>query len=130
VLLHEDYGVVTIAGVKDQKIPGGREWKLSATRSTHRAERRSLTGRGCRFPEQPSRGDRAERRDRKLPFGGAFRCRHGGQDEADEVSLRLEFAGPSGERCRSCPVKGAPPPKPHFVIKDKTTRSITRATFE
>jgi len=104
LLSSRDYGVSTIAGVKDQKIALAEgKWKLvsytlDATAQSAAASRRDAAFQN-NLPAVPCGKERSPNFRSGAPSRAVVTA---ARTKPDEVSLRLEFAGPSGERCRAC----------------------------
>ncbi len=123
-----NYGVVAISGSKDQKIslPEGT-WKVLSY-SVQAGARTLLTASFAgKSPETAvKKGETA-----KLPFGPPWRASVSlARGQGNNVSLWLTILGTGGERCTDLWVKGARPPKPQFVVKDKDDKIVYKGNFE
>jgi hypothetical protein len=132
-LFNEQYGAVVANGMKNQKVllPEGK-WKLGGYTMHEGAEGgkrpTSLTaasGGGDTSVVTVSKDTPAV-----LPLGEPFRATVTAARTDKGVSLSLMIVGAAGERCTGLLVKGARPPKPHFVIKDKSDKIVKEGDFE
>ena len=129
VLFCEDYGVLMLGGMKDQKIPlPTGEWKvLNYTIDTGGAGT-SVT---ATFGDEPSSVTVEKAKTVKLPFGAPYHAvvtAH--RTNASQVSLSLAISGVGGERCTSFYINKSRPPKPLFVVKDKDGKAVHQGSFE
>ena len=133
VAFSEDYGVLMIGGVKDQKVPLPQgTWKIA----NYTIDATAFTG-GARtavtatFGNAPASVEVKKDEVAKLPFGGPFRpVVSAFRTQNGRVSLSLSIMGVSGERCTSFYVNGGRPPAPQFVVKDKDGKTIHQGRFE
>jgi hypothetical protein len=129
VVFCKDYGVVGIAGTKDQKIalPEG-SWKvINYTIEAGGAK----TSMAARFDANSKATNVAKGETAQLPFGPPLHAavtaiRAGG----DKIYLSLSIVGQGGERCTSLTVNGNRPPKPLFKITDKDGKLVHQGCFE
>lgn len=132
VLTSDEYGVVVISGVKDQKIALAEgTWKVVCYTLDGSAGSGRATAVEATYGNSPPSVTVKKDETVALPFGGAFRAVVTAARAADgKVSLRLEIVGPSGERCRNILIGGGRPPKPRFVIKDGDDKIVHQGDFE
>jgi len=133
VVFSDDFGVLTIAGTKDQKIPLPEgTWKIAS----YTLDATAFTG-GARtavtatFGGDPASAAVKKDESVKLPFGGPFRpVVNAHRTGSNRVYLSLAIVGVSGERCTNFYVNGGRPPAPPFVVKDKDGKTIHQGKFE
>ena len=132
VLTSDDYGVVTIAGVKDQKIALAEgTWKVVSYTLDATAARRRPHGHRGHVREQSSLGDGQEGRDRQTAVRGRLpRGRHRGQGGEDQGLAPAGNRRPGRRAVQEYLLNGGRPPKPHFVIKDKDDKIVQQGDFE
>jgi hypothetical protein len=129
VIFSADYGVVGIAGTKDQKIavPEG-DWKILSYTIEAGAARTSIA---ARFDASSPATKVTKAETAQLPFGpplhAAVTAMRG---EGNKVYLSLAICGQGGERCTSLYINGNRPPRPKFEIKDKDGKLVHSGAFE
>ncbi len=129
VLFCEDFGVLMLGGMKDQKIPlPAGEWKvLNYTIDTGGAGT-SVT---ATFGDEPSVVSVEKGKTVKLPFGAPYHAVvTARRTNASQVSLSLAISGVGGERCTSFYINKSRPPKPLFIVKDKDGKMVHQGSFE
>jgi hypothetical protein len=129
VLFCKDYGVVGIAGARDQKIalPEG-SWKVINYTIEAGGAKTSMAARfdAASKSTKVSSGETAQ-----LPFGPPLHAAVTATRAAgDKIYLSLSIIGQGGERCTGLTINGARPPKPQFVIKDKDGKTVHQGSFE
>lgn len=133
VLYNDDYGVLTLGGMKDQKIslPAGT-WKVA----NYTIDAAAFTG-GSRtavtasFAEDAAPVTVGKGETAKMPFGAPFKATvSASRSRGKGVYLSLSIVGVAGERCSSFYVNGSRPPAPRFVIKDKYNKIVRQGAFE
>lgn len=133
VLFNDDYGVLTLSGMKDQKValPAGT-WKVAS----YTIDATAFTG-GSRTAVTASFGEDAaavtvsKGETAKIPFGAPFKASVSASHARGRgVYLSLSIVGAAGERCTSFYVNGSRPPAPRFVIKDKQDKIVRQGAFE
>jgi hypothetical protein len=133
VLFCEEYGVVMLGGVKDQKIPLPEgKWKvLNYTIDASGFAGGAGTAVAATFAEQASVVTVSKEETAKLEFGAPFHAVvTANRTNTGKVSLSLGIVGAAGERCTSFFVNGSRPPKPRFAIKDSTGKMVHQGSFE
>jgi hypothetical protein len=132
VVYSDTFGVMTIGGTKDQKIPLPEgEWRLAS----YTIDATGFAGRARTAVTASFRGESAAVTVRKgetarLGFGAPFRAAVDASRQGTRVYLSLSILGAAGERCTSFYVNGGRPPEPLFVIKDKAGKVIHQGRFE
>ncbi len=129
ILFSSEYGVVVIGGSKDQKIclPEGT-WKVLSYSVEAGLSRTLLSATFAgKSPETiVKKGETAT-----LAFGAPLRAVVTAQrGQGNKISLSLSIVGVGGERCTNLIIRGARPPKPQFVIKDKDGKVVHQGNFE
>jgi hypothetical protein len=129
VLFCEDYGVLMIGGLKDQKIPLPEgSWKVINY---------AINAGGAGTAVTATFGDRAtpvtvnKAETVTIPFGAPFRAAvTAHRIGANKVSLSLSIVGAAGEQCTNFYVNGKRPPSPQFIIKDEDGKIVHQGRFE
>jgi hypothetical protein len=133
VVFNEDYGVLMLGGMKDQKVPLPEgEWKvLNYTIDASGFAGGAGTAVAASFGEHASTVTVSKKEVAKLPFGPPFHAVvTARRTDPQKVSLSLAIAGVAGEQCTSFFVKGTRPPRPRFVIEDKDGKAVHQGSFE
>jgi hypothetical protein len=132
VLTSDDYGVVVLNGVKDQKIALAEgTWKVVNYTLDATVGSGGRTAIEATFAGEPPAMTVRKGETARLPFGGAFHAAvTAARVEKSKVSLQLAIVGPSGEQCKNISLNGGKPPKPHFLIKDQDDKIIQQGDFE
>lgn len=133
VLFSEDYGVLMLAGAKDQKIPlPVGTWKvLNYTIDATGFAGSAKTAVAATFGKNDSTATVREDATAELPFGAPFHAVvTARRTVANKVSLSLAIIGAAGEQCTSFYVNGTRPPQPRFVIKDSDGKVVHQGCFE
>jgi hypothetical protein len=133
VIYNDDYGVLMISGMKDQKVPLPEgEWKMA----NYTIDATKFTG-GKRTTVSASFSNNAQtlavNRDKtaSFTFGAPFRpdvkVR---RTRNNKVSLSLSIVGSGGERCTSFYINGKRPPEPRFEVRDQDGKVVHHGKFE
>lgn len=133
VLFCEDYGVLMLSGMKDQKIPlpAGTWQVVNYTIDASGFAGGKCTAVTARFAANPATVTVAKGETAKLPFGAPFHAVVSARRANEsKVSLSLMIVGAAGEQCSSFYVNGSRPPRPRFMIKDKDGKSVHQGSFE
>ena len=133
VLFCEDYGVLMLSGMKDQKIPlpAGTWQVINYTIDASGFAGGRGTAVAAKFGASPSTVTVTKGETAKLPFGAPFHAVVAGRRTSDsKVSLSLMIVGAAGEQCTSFYINGSRPPRPRFMIKDKDGKSVHQGSFE
>jgi len=133
LLYSDDYGVLTIGGTRDQRIPLPEgSWKVAS----YTIDASDVTGGSRTAVTATFGGDSAavtvsKDQTAKLAFGAPFQPVVTAQRrDANKVYLSLVVVGVAGERCTSFYVNGSRPPAPYFAIKDKEGKTVHQGKFE
>jgi hypothetical protein len=133
VLLSEDYGVVIVSGVKDQKVPLPEgTWRIASyTIDASGARSGARTAVAATFRGQSPAATVSKAETAQLMFGAPFRAVvTAARTSGNKVYLSLAIVGVGGEQCTSLFVNGARPPPPRFAIKDKAGKIVQQGSFE
>lgn len=133
VLFCEDYGVLMLAGAKDQKIPlpAGAWQVINYTIDASGFAGGKGTAVAARFGANPSTVTVADGETATLPFGAPFHAVvTARRADAGKVALSLSIVGAAGEHCTSFYVNGSRPPRPRFIIQDKNGKAVHQGNFE
>ena len=133
VVFSNDYGVMMIGGLANQKIPlpegkwSVASYTIDATGFTGSA-RTAIT---ATFGGRPSSVEVKNGETSQLPFGAPFKgVVTASRAAGNKVYLSLAIQGSAGENCTSFYVNGSRPPEPHFVIKDSKGSVVYQGAFE
>jgi hypothetical protein len=133
VLSCEDYGIVMVGGMKDQKIPLPEgTWKvLNYTIDATGFAGGASTAVAATFGENASTVTVSKAETTELQFGAPFHAAVTARRiDANKVSLSLAIVGVAGEQCTSFYVNGRRPPPPRFMIKDVDGKIVHQGSFE
>lgn len=133
VAFHQDFGVMMIGGLANQKIPLPEgKWSVAS----YTIDATGFTG-GARTAITATFGDRPASvvvkadETTELPFGAPFKgVVTASRAAGNKVYLSLAIQGSAGENCTSFYVNGSRPPEPHFVIKDSKGTVVYQGAFE
>ena len=133
VLFSDDYGVVMLDGMRNQKmrlLEGTwhvANYTIDATAFTG-GSRTAVT---ATFDRQPVALTVRPEETAKMPFGAPFHpVVTSSRTEGNKVYLSLAIVGASGERCTSFYVNGSRPPAPRFIVKDSSGTTVHQGNFE
>ncbi|NLE39583.1 MAG: hypothetical protein GX621_16305, partial [Pirellulaceae bacterium] len=130
VVCCDDFGVMEIAGTRNQKIvlPAGK-WQIASY--TLGVSGGDATIVSASFAGKPSEVDVEKGGTTELPFGPPFRAVvTAARAEGGKLGLSLSVVGQGGERCSNFLVGGKRPPAPLFEVRDASGKVVYSGKFE
>jgi hypothetical protein len=130
LICSDEYGVLQIGGLKDQKIqmPTGK-WRIASY--TIGAPGRDGTKVFARFSGRSPEVEIEKGKTSELPFGEPFRAKVVAHRLPNKkVALSLSIEGRSGARCSDIRADGKRPPAPTFEVRDQDGKVVYRGKFE